>query len=58
MIKNIKINLGGNMLKIILCLISNLIFTNISDAKISIVAIVNGKPITSYELEQKIKLEK
>ena len=46
------------MLKIILCLIFSLIFTNITYSQVSIVAVVNGKPITSFELEQKIKLEK
>lgn len=48
------------MKKIILSLvlIFNLILTNIIYAEISIVAIVNGRPITSFELKEKIKLEK
>ena len=45
------------MKKIILSLIFNLMFINVIYSQVSIVAVVNGKPITSFELDQKIKLE-
>ena len=46
------------MIKIILTFIFNLIFINMVYGQVSIVAVVNGKPITSFELDQKIKLER